>query len=180
MNAIQSWVTELTVMQQSTLLSAIRGPDTADNSDSVKPIVRWLRRCVLESAFDKGVLDNPSDSRGGVFTGPSYIPDKCDCATFGGGVVQIYHKQNLWEARMNQIVVKYTHAMDYLPVHYVNHLAAAIEILGYKHPNERIRNWWNETYYTLARKAHLKVESLSELDRRLDDNEEAFNWRNGT
>jgi hypothetical protein len=167
MNATQSWLTGLTIMQQSALLSAIRGPDCADPG-SVKPIVKWLRRCVLVSAFDRETLNTPIDPRGGAFTGASYVPNlEADLA-----------RMQYWEPEMDRLVDRYVHDQNFLPQHYTSHLLGAIEILGYKHPNQRIRQWWNKTYLKLVRKAHLNPESEDDLDRRTNDDEETWFWRN--
>lgn len=59
-------------MQQTVLLTSIRGPDGVAKYHKVKYLLRWLRRCVLLSAMDGKVLGNPYDSNGGSFTGPSF------------------------------------------------------------------------------------------------------------
>ena len=52
----QEWVHELSLMQQSVLLSAIRGCDGVARHHKSKALVKWYRRCVLLSAFDGRAL----------------------------------------------------------------------------------------------------------------------------
>lgn len=59
MNALQDWVINLPLMQQSVLISAIRGPDGVAKKHKCKPLVRWFRRCVLVSAFDGAAITDP-------------------------------------------------------------------------------------------------------------------------
>lgn len=58
-------------MQQSVLLAAVRGPDGVHKEHPVKGMLRWYRRCILISAFDKRALTSPIDPGGGKFTGPT-------------------------------------------------------------------------------------------------------------
>src|SRR5262245_28467293 len=46
---LQDWVQERPFMQQTVLLTAIRGPDGIAKYSSVKLLLRWYRRCVLLS-----------------------------------------------------------------------------------------------------------------------------------
>lgn len=72
--ALQDWVMNLTIMQQSVLIAAVRGPDTIRKDHVAKLLLRWYRRCILLSAFDKRVITDPYEKVGGSFTGPS-IPE---------------------------------------------------------------------------------------------------------
>lgn len=56
---LQNWVTDLTFMQQTVLISAVRGPDGLRKDHPVKILLRWYRRCILISAFDKKALTDP-------------------------------------------------------------------------------------------------------------------------
>ncbi len=121
-----------------------------------KYILRWLRRCVLISAFDKCVLMNPVDERGGNFTGP-----------FPSG------------KSFDDLTSDYLNDVDSVPHHFHMHLTHAAEILGYKHPEPLIRNGWNIFYIKAVRDAHLRPESLSELDYRLGDNQDQWTKAGG-
>jgi hypothetical protein len=155
--ALQDWVQELTIMQQSVLMAALRGPDGIDKNHIAKKLLRWMRRCVLLSAFDKRVLDTPYEEGGGSFTGPS-------CAI---GFE--------WESLMHEALDNYMLATDMVPHHFQLHFLHAAEIIGYKHPHGRIANWWSAAYVRLCRDMHLYPEPLEAMDRRLGDNEPA--WR---
>lgn len=66
-SVVQSWMSNLTMKQQTAVLSALRGPDT-NSSDDIKVVVKILRAIVLENAdmtseymeFDKNTLQIPS------------------------------------------------------------------------------------------------------------------------
>ena len=146
MNVTQQWIESLTLMQQTVLLTALRGPDTLPKFHVSKFLLRWFRRCVVVSAFDRCALTDPRDPRGGSFTGP------------------------IGESSLDEIASKYLRAIDEIPIHFHMHLVHAAEILGYKHPDPPIREWWYRFYAAAVRDLHLHVETVEELDRRLGDN----------
>lgn len=160
-SVLQEWVQELPFMQQSVLISAVRGPDGMVKNHPSKMLCRWFRRCVLLSAFDKKALTNPYEAGGGSYTGPSVSQD-----TFN---------PDRWEEAMDGRVKEYLDNIDDLPFHFHLHLLHAIEIVGYKHSDERIREWWYKTYCRLAHDMHLVTEDKGSLDARLNDDESA--WR---
>ena len=42
---LQPWVLNLTYMQQSVLITSVRGPDGIRKDHVAKLLLRWLRRC---------------------------------------------------------------------------------------------------------------------------------------
>jgi hypothetical protein len=211
---LQHWVGGLTLMQQTVLLTAIRGPDGVPKYGPTKMLLRWFRRCILFSAMDRRVLADPLDPSGGSFTGPSidrhllitafhqrksreaedYNQDVID----GGGepiVLSVEddrdpwtmsHRELIdeqlssdgWEELMHQVVDQYLRELDAIPHHFQLHLLHAAEIVGYKHPVERVRAWWFQTYTRLVHDMHLWPETEEQLDRRLGDNREQWLERN--
>ena len=156
----QEWTHSLTCMQQTVLLTAVRGPDGVAKYHPVKFLLRWYRRCVLLGALDHNVFQTPYEQGGGSFTGPSYGADTA-------------HSD--WEVQMATVLDRYLQSLDELPHHFQLHLMHAAEIVGYKHPDRKIRRWWNHVYRELVNDMHLNVESETELDYRLGDSEEQ--WR---
>ena len=151
-SVLQDWVQELSFMQQSVLISAVRGPDGFHKDSGVKPIMRWFRRCILISAFDRKALDDPFHPGGGSFTGPlTKKPEE--------------HAED------------YFRLMDSIPIHFFLHLMHAAEIVGYKHPNKEIREFWYEFYLNCVNKMHLMPETEEMLDTRLGDNKEQWKAR---
>lgn len=114
----------------------------------------------------KTPIDTPYDPRGGSFTGPSYTP------TLEGNGDFAKHD---WRDRMAKIFGDYLKSLDELPHHFQLHFMHAAEIVGYKHPDETIRDWWKMVYFELARDMHLYPEPEEQLDIRLGDNE--TQWR---
>lgn len=160
MSVLQSWVENLSFMQQTVLLTAIRGPDGMPKYGPVKMLQRWYRRCVLLSAMDGKALTNPYTSNGGSFTGPSIIKDES--------------LEWTWEIAMDSLVGEYLKTLDAIPHHFQLHFLHSTEILGYKHPSERIRSWWGRVYLRLVNDMHLHPESEKEMDERLGDSREKW------
>ena len=205
-SVLQPWVTELPLMQQTVLLTAIRGPDGTPKYGNVKMLLRWYRRCVLFSAMDRTILGNPYSDNGGSFTGPSIsktllgnkVHDKLqeqegpNNAYFEGctpwdrvqrmdlNELAGFAEEHLggWEALMDEVVGNYLRELDALPHHFQLHFLHAAQILGYKHEEPRIRNWWRKTYERLVHDMHLWPETEEQMDARLGDNREQWLARN--
>lgn len=160
-SVIQDWVNDLPMMQQTVLLTAARGPDGLPKYHATKWLLRWYRRCILLSALDGMTIGNPWFQGGGSFTGPSADRDR-----IGRG--------GTWQLQMDERVTEYLRALDEVPHHFQLHLMHAIEILGYKHPDEDIRLWWNSVYIRLVRDMHLWPETKDQLDHRLGDTREGW------
>lgn len=154
---IQEWVSKLTFMQQSVLLTAIRGPDGLKKDHVSKLLIRWLRRCILYSAFESRLagkpfaFSDPATPGGGSFTGPS-VPLGED-----------------WQTAMNAVVDDYLSHLDEVPHHFQLHFMHAAEIIGYCHPAEAIGNWWCGLYRRLAADMHLNPETVEQMMKRLGD-----------
>lgn len=168
----QPWVHELSFMQQAVLLSAVRGPDGHTKYGPVKMILRWYRRCLLLSAFDGIVLERPYIIGGGSFTGPSINKTE---NTINGFTK--YNGYATWQDAMNQQMDEYMQVQDGLPLHFQTHFMHAVEIMGYKHPDIHVREWWNYIYHRFVSAWHLNAETEEELDNRLSDGIEAWKSR---
>ncbi len=155
MNVMQKWTHSLPMMQQTVLLTAVRGPDGLPKYGCVKLLLRWFRRCVLLSAMDGKALTNPCDNNGGSFTGPSLEAGQSDSD---------------WEHYMDGIASEYIRSLDAIPHHFQMHFLHAAEIVGYQHPDDRIRDWWNCLYLRLVNDFHLHPETKDEMNERLGDN----------
>jgi len=145
-SVLQEWVCGLSFMQQSVLISSVRGPDGFDKDSDTKPIARWYRRSILISAFDAKALNDPYETGGGSFTGP--IPEN---------------------TTMDIVLKNYFNKMDSVPLHYYTHFMHAGEIVGYKHPDKFVRDFWNNFYIMCVNKLHLRPESEKDMDERLGD-----------
>lgn len=153
----QEWVHGLSYMQQTVLLTAVRGPDGLPKYAGVKFLLRWYRRCILVSSLDGGVLDTPYDPRGGSFMGPSG-----EQRVGPTGLVP-------WHAFMDEILGDYLRELDGVPHHFQLHLLHSFEIVGYKHPDLQIRTWFSRAYERLVHDMHLWPETEAQLDARLND-----------
>jgi hypothetical protein len=156
-------------MQQTVLLTAVRGPDGVPKYGPTKMLLRWYRRCILLSAMDGKVLGTPYELGGGSFTGPSVR---------GGNPVPTTIEGRDWTLEMDQVVGEYLRELDAIPHHFQLHLLHAAEILGYKHPRGEVREWWRRTYERLVHDMHLWPETEEQLDKRLGDIREQWLERN--
>lgn len=159
----QPWVHNLTYMQQSVLLGAVRGPDGFPKYHPVKPVLRWYRRCILISALDGRTLRSPLEEGGGSFIGPSFRRvDWSMKVDFRNGITAEM-------AVMDRLMDDFMRHMDEMPLHFWNHLRHAFEIVGYKHPDEVIRMWFRKQYFRMTHAAHDNPETEEQLDGRLGD-----------
>jgi hypothetical protein len=155
----QSWAHAIPFMQQTVLLTAVRGPDGIAKYHPCKYLLRWFRRCTLVSSLDHSNLMTPFEAGGGSFMGPSL-----DRAV----------PQDDWHPDMDLLVGEYLRALDELPHHFQLHFMHAAEIVGYKHPDPEIRAWWLKTYLRLVHDMHLWPETEEQMDLRLGD--DRSNW----
>lgn len=162
----QDWVLDLPLMQQTVLLTAVRGPDGLPKYHPTKWLLRWYRRCVLLSALDRRVIPDPGEQNGGSFTGPSIV-DSADIRAWWHG--------EPWQTFLDRRVDAYLQSLDEVPHHFQLHLMHAVEIVGYKHPDEgEIRPWWHAVYLRLVHDMHLWPETEVQLDIRLGDSRDGW------
>lgn len=160
-------------MQQSVLLSAIRGPDGLGKYNKAKMLLRWYRRCILLSAMDGKVLRTPWDKGGGSFTGPSVEMR----TVFHPTAEKDIHCVNKLDEDMAPIISEYIRACDELPHHFQTHFMHAMQIVGYKHPDKKIREFWYKVYERYAHNLHLWPESEADMDKRLSDDRDSWHAR---
>lgn len=183
---MQDWTQEISMMQQSVLLTAVRGPDGLPKYHPSKYLLRWYRRCILLSAMDGKVLDNPVEPNGGSFTGPS-VHHELDpmfeqpALVASAGLRDGTYNQpdgagfhNNWQECMDDWVSAYLRCLDEVPHHFQLHFMHGVEIIGYKHPDKFIREWWNSTYVRLVRDMHLYPEPEDVMDHRLGDSRDQW------
>lgn len=188
-SVLQDWVEDLTMMQQSVLMTAVRGPDNLPKYHPSKYLLRWYRRCILLSAMDGRVLIDAYEPNGGSFTGPSVVAVDyrgtvriregflAEGALRDGsfhGIQQdpVLHQD--WMEALKDWVTAYIRGIDEVPHHFQLHFLHSVQILGYKHPMQHIRVWWYECYERLVYDMHLRPESEADMDERLGDNRDAW------
>ena len=62
--------------------------------------------------------------------------------------------------------------MDRYPLHSVQHVMLACEIIGYKHPDEHTRQLFSAVYNQIVWAMHLRPEPEAGMDHRLADKRE--------
>lgn len=66
---------------------------------------------------------------------------------------------------------------DQYNLHWYCHFMHACEIVGYKHPDKAISNFFNNLYRVMANTLHLNIETKDEMDIRLKDGKEVTCWK---
>lgn len=193
----QEWVLEIPFMQQSVLFAAVRAPDGLRKDHPTKVLLRWYRRCVLLSAFDRRALTCPFEDGGGSFTGPfkfghvatflidAHHPDRLRQAHsqwyYGKGAPDHQRSQDRqrefrWHMfdKMREVYLRH---VDEMPHHFQLHFMHAAQIVGCHHPSTAIRAWWREFYLMLVNDAHLEPETDAAMNLRLSDNSDEWKKR---
>ena len=72
-------------------------------------------------------------------------------------------------AKLTQNTHAFLHSMDQYPLHYVTHLMHAAQIIGYKHPSDDFRTYFELLYTMMVCKFHLLPEDVQTMDARLTE-----------
>jgi hypothetical protein len=132
---LKSWVKQLTLQMQGTLLCAMRGPDGSAKNDPAKKLVRAFRAVLTHNALPLG----PNNSFAGDGSG---VPAPGDVHEFFASIDQYQH-------------------------HWYMHFMHAAEIVGYCHPDQRIKNFWKDFYERCCWDAHVNPETKEQMLERL-------------
>lgn len=193
----QEWVLEIPFMQQSVLFAAIRAPDGLRKDHPTKVLLRWYRRCILYSAFDRRALTCPFEEGGGSFTGPfkfghvaAFLIDPHHADRLRQAHSQWYygkyaakHERSIERPReyrwkmFGQMREVYLRHVDEMPHHFQLHFMHAAQIVGCHHPSTHIREWWRTFYLMIVNDAHLSPESDTDMNLRLSDNSDEWKKR---
>jgi hypothetical protein len=168
----QRWVLNIPFMQQSVLFAAVRAPDGLRKDHPVKVLLRWYRRCILLSAFDKRVLGTPFEEGGGSFTGP--FGDHHARDIFGLNENLNGWPLGHWFDLTRQVYLRH---VDEIPHHFQLHFMHAAQIVGVHHPDDDTRHWWRTFYLMIVNDAHLHPETDAEMNLRLSDNDAEWKAR---
>lgn len=139
---LHDWVCGLTFQMQALLLTAMRGPDENNKYNAAKAIIRYLRGVVIKPAGD---WDNKNDND---FMWGEYT-----------SLFQHYVEE-FWKDH------------DEYPHHFIMHLVHCAEVVGYKHPDRTIAQFWGDFYQDACHAFHMNAETEEQLDSRLSD----FGW----
>lgn len=67
------------------------------------------------------------------------------------------------------IVARFAKSRDKYPVHFYMHVCHCCEVIGYKHPDTDIRQWFYKAYLLMVKALYLNPETEQECDERLCD-----------
>lgn len=66
-------------------------------------------------------------------------------------------------------VYDFSKNIDAYPVHFLLHLIHASEVIGYCHPDMKIKTFFQNFYDTMVNAFHMKPETEAEMHKRLED-----------
>ncbi len=145
------WMRALPFQMQSVLFLASRGPDGIAKKHPCKAIVIAYRGTVFKAAKYGRSL---------------HWGERAD--TFMS--LDVIAQDTTWQ----EAIKDFFHHADALPRHYLLHLTHGAEILGYKHPDPKMRTRWLEFYRRSVEDMHLNVETEEQMDKRLGDWDRKF------
>jgi hypothetical protein len=137
---LKDWVFGLPYRQQSVLLSALRGCDTARKDDPSKFVTRALRTLLLNNA-------DPSNT----FMVGDGVPDADYVKTFLWDL-DSYPMHFVAHIMHAAEIVGYKHPEERDPL---------------KYESENVKKWWANFYLDLVKALHLNPETEAQLDIRL-------------
>jgi len=79
---------------------------------------------------------------------------------------------NFMDVNEDQLMIsvkEFFEDLDHYPLHFVMHLAHAIEIIGYEHPHEEVRKFWSAFYLDFCHTIHVAPEPKEVMEKRLRD-----------
>jgi hypothetical protein len=141
-SVLQDWAMELPLRFQGTLLTAVRGCDDEPKS--------WTRTGVAFSqgrrltAFIRYCFMNPADPR------------------------EVDREEGAFFQREPPYPFKPSE-FGHLPQHWYSHAMHALEIIGYCHPEPKIRDQAFYLYGTMVHSCHLNVETKEQMWERLTE-----------
>lgn len=141
-SVLQDWVMELPLRHQGTLLTAVRGCDFEAKTWTSQGIGYSPGRRL--TAFIRYCFMNPADPREVDFQEGSFFmsqpPNPFKPSEFG-----------------------------HLPQHWYSHAMHALEIIGYRHPNDYTRVQALGLYTAMVYNLHLNPESQAQMNMRLTE-----------
>lgn len=141
------WMTDLPLQQQAVLILACRGPDGDPKHTPFKVLLRAYRATVMRAAYTGRFCE--WGERQGSFMGLDVLAD-----------------DKAWDEAVTAYLEDFS---DAAVNHAYTHFMHGAEVLGYKHPDERIRRAWAWTYLKFVDKWHLNPETEEQMNERLND-----------
>lgn len=155
-SVLHDWVHKLTFQMQALLLTAMRGPDENNKHNAAKAIIRYLRGVVCKPAGDWDRTNNND------FMWGEYVK-----------VIEKWHQHERKPDEHREVFQQYAYAFwedhDEYPHHFIMHLVHCAQVVGYKHPDVSVSQWWGRFYLDACDAFHMNPETEKEMDRRLND-----------
>lgn len=138
-SVLQEWVMRLPLREQGTLLTCVRGCDVTPKY----PLDSLERRIVgaIRYAFMVPADLREVDSEPGCF----FLSKPPTVKEFKPS------------------------ALGHYPLHWLTHLMHSAEVIGYRHPDEELRDMWLGIYFKLANSLHMNPETRAQMIARLGE-----------
>lgn len=136
-SVLQDWVMKLPLREQGTLLTCVRGCDLTPKY----PLFSNARRIVSTLRWS---FLNPAD------------PREVD-----------YEPGSFFSAQLIPIEELRPSEFGHLPQHWCSHIMHSAEVLGYRHPDPEIAQYWKSVYYKFCRSHHVTPETKEVMSARL-------------
>lgn len=149
-HVMQDWTAMISHRQQGVIVLALRGPDGLTKESGCKNALRTFRACVM----------NCGESKRPLGVGESLVSQHDKFMR-----MDLIADSALWE----QTVEEFIRDIDTYNVHFLQHFMHAAAVVGYNHPDIRIRAPWYQMYTRICRKIHVNPETKEEITHRLRD-----------
>jgi hypothetical protein len=141
-SVLQDWVMELPLREQGTLLTSVRGCDLEPKQwDANGEVIDTMARRL--TGFIRWCFLNPADPREVDVRGAffqSTPPKPFKPSAFG-----------------------------HLPQHWYSHVMHSLEVIGYRHPDLKVRDIANYLYRDMVHSLHLEMEQPWQMEIRLSE-----------
>jgi hypothetical protein len=158
-SVLKDWVMQLTLAEQGTLLTVVRGPDNIRKDHPTKMFIRAFRRCMLNGA-------KPPDAT--MFMTPKGYLTQSEVARLA--IPNLVDDGTMTDPANFDILVKFWEAnVDDVPHHWLMHFVHCCQIAGHYHPDLAVRGFWWDVYHAITDTFHMTTEMQDKFRHRLRD-----------
>ena len=136
-SVVQGWVWSLSLHQQALILLSLRHWDSSTSEDPSRVIIKELRAIVFQH------FESETDA-----------------------MIPAFNKETE-DRDFRKMVVRMCNDYHNYPLNFFKRLLQASAIIGYKHPDFKVRKKWNDLYVKMANVLNLQIESEDDINNRL-------------
>lgn len=175
-SVLQDWVMELPLREQGTLLTCVRGCDNEPKiwtSTGVayspgRRLTAYIRWCFMNPADPREV-----DSQEGAFMmsmPPGWLQRRdVNPDDFANNSYPVIKNDKGIDSDWVQVAKFKPSEFGHLPQHWYSHAMHALEIIGYRHPDQQVAGMAYKLYRAMVENLHLNHESFDTMITRLSE-----------